>query len=457
MALWFDVDDLVRYFCLCARPTGIQRLSLAMFRELQGRAAGGEKIYFCRRQPGAPFFRGIDFPALDQSLRCLIETPAPALPPPPVRRRPAWLKNLPPRRRQSLGRIAKALRDIAVAARELVSMASPDRFLISPSHFDADGPRVTLAPGDWLINLGSSWNQPYGAACLDDLRAGGVRLGVLVYDMIPEKFPEWTARETLGEFRAWVREVLPRADMLFAISRNTAIDVEHCLSALQAVVPPVAVLPIGAGKPAAPLHAGPPPRLPYVLLVSTLEVRKNHALMFRVWQRLLERYPAPQVPDLVFAGKPGWLTTDFLSQLENTGWLNGKIKWWDSPSDAELAMLYRHCLFTVYPSFYEGWGLPVSESLGFGKTVAVSNRASMPDAGGNFCVYFDPENLDQVTEVIGDLIRHPEQVARLERHIARHYNPPDWPDTIDAMLNAVAAFDAPAVSGIPVPVIHQAA
>jgi glycosyltransferase involved in cell wall biosynthesis len=151
------------------------------------------------------------------------------------------------------------------------------------------------------------------------------------------------------------------------------------------------VLPVGSHAPA-DLMVGPPVlERPYVLMVGTIEARKNHAAMMRVWRRMLQTMPEAMVPDLVFAGKIGWLTTDLMQQLGNAGWLGGKIRFIESPPEADLASLYRHCLFSVFPSLYEGWGLPVTESLSFGKTVAASNRAAIPEAGGNFCVYFDPD------------------------------------------------------------------
>jgi glycosyltransferase involved in cell wall biosynthesis len=157
------------------------------------------------------------------------------------------------------------------------------------------------------------------------------------------------------------------------------------------------------------------------------------------------------VPDLVFAGKLGWLTADLVQQLENCDWLDGRIRFVPSPSDAELAGLYRGCLFTVFPSLYEGWGLPVSESLRFGKMVAASDRASIPEAGGNFCAYYDPENVAAAYEVIRGLIDHPERVAAMEARIAASYRPPSWADTAAALLNALLPA-APAIAEPPAPV-----
>ena len=71
-----------------------------------------------------------------------------------------------------------------------------------------------------------------------------------------------------------------------------------------------------------------------------------------------------EVPALVFAGRRGWLVQDFIEQLENCGYLDGKVIILDNVTDGELDLLYRRCILTVFPSFAEGWGLPVGESLG---------------------------------------------------------------------------------------------
>ncbi|MDT8349839.1 glycosyltransferase, partial [Roseomonas mucosa] len=93
------------------------------------------------------------------------------------------------------------------------------------------------------------------------------------------------------------------------------------------------------------------------------------------------------------AGRVGWLVADLMQQLENAEWLGGKIRLVRDPSDEELLALYRGCRFTLFPSLFEGWGLPVSESLALGRPCIASNRTSLPEAGGALARYFDPDDL----------------------------------------------------------------
>ncbi len=298
---------------------------------------------------------------------------------------------------------------------------------------------VGFAPGDILLSTGATWQFQNYYMRIDRLKHNsGVIFASFVHDMVPILFPEWSVKHTTEAFELWAREVLPRADILFTNSDATARDVALFARRRGLPIPPAIKLPMGMSFVAqenlpSSLHPNN-----FVLFVSTIEPRKNHAAMLRLWRRLLQVLPADTVPDLVFAGRIGWLARDVIGQAENADWLGGKLRLVEAPSDAELASLYRDCVFTVYPSFYEGWGLPVTESLCFGKPVAASNKGSIPEAGGEFCVYFDPDDLNDAERVVRALIERPEQLASLKARIAATFHPPGWDVTAKAALSALA-------------------
>ncbi len=82
--------------------------------------------------------------------------------------------------------------------------------------------------------------------------------------------------------------------------------------------------------------------------------------------------------------------------------------WIEAPTDAELIWLYSRTLFTVFPSLAEGWGLPIGESLWFGKPCVASNATSMPEVGGDLCLYGDPHDIETFAGPIIRLIRDAE-------------------------------------------------
>ena len=266
-----------------------------------------------------------------------------------------------------------------------------------------------------------------------------------MHDVSPVRRPEWCDHGLVRAFRAWYGAVLPLADVIFANSHATAADVrgfaEEAGLALRA---PVVALPIGTGFTALPAAAGPDvanPALPapggYALVVSTIEARKNHALLFRVWRRLLEDMPEDRVPTLVFAGRVGWMVADLMRQLDNANHLDGKIVLVSDASDADLAQLYRGCLFTLFPSFYEGWGLPVTESLAMGKPCVISDRTALPEAGGDLARYFDPDNANDAYRVIRDTIEDRAGLAAWEADVRARFTPTPWSATAQALVGAL--------------------
>jgi glycosyltransferase involved in cell wall biosynthesis len=455
MTVWFDVEDLIQFFQHAARPTGIQRLGFELYRAVWAQAGAGGEVRFCRRGAAPDSFRRIHFPALEAGIAAAISAPEAA---PSRKLRPSPLpatglaaaaRRLPPRYRLPLGVLSRAVAAAAPALGELALALLPWRRgpaagnRVGGHQFELEGPEVVFGPGDWLVHCGAPWGAPlYRPAFLARLHSNGARLALLVHDLIPLQYPEWCGEGVVRVFQDWLGQVLPRADVIFANSRSVAQDVAAYLEATGMRKPPPVVLPVGWRAPARGTAGPPELSVPYVLLVGTIEVRKNHAAMLRVWRLLLRELPEDRVPDLVFAGKIGWLTADLLQQLENCAWLNGKIKFIDSPSEARLANLYRHCLFTVFPSLTEGWGLPVTESLSFGKTVAASKHASIPEAGGDFCAYFDPEDIGDAYTVIRELLEHPERVAALEARIARDFRPPGWEDTATVLLARLGVVEA---------------
>jgi len=173
-------------------------------------------------------------------------------------------------------------------------------------------------------------------------------------------------------------------------------------------------------------------------------------LAFRVWRRLLEDLPAERVPTLVFAGRIGWLVDDLMRQIANTDNLNGKMVVLENPTDADLAALYRDCLFTLFPSFHEGWGLPVTESLAFGKPCIISNRTSLPEAGGRLARSFDPDNLHDAYKVIRQVIEDRAGLMEWTAEVQRDFKPVPWTATVEAILTGLCLpLLVPPVAAVP--------
>lgn len=463
MTLWIDVEDLFEYALINPRPSGVQRLCFELCRALV--ALCPEELRFCRHDRIAQTMRVIDWAEVEHLFRGITAEPAAkarsgrveavvegdaVAPPGRIR---YYASRLPADIRVPLGDAMRAQgASLRAALRVLRALPGVARRLRRPrvkaggrgaSPAGADVARLAQ-PGDILLALGSPWFRTDYADLVARLQAAtGLRFGLLVYDLIPVVRPEFCDAGLVRNFTAWLETTLPLADHIFAISHATAADVASWARARGiALRGPVHPIPIGTGfsdapsRDEAPLPAGLVPG-GYVLVVSTIEARKNHLLAFRLWRRLLEEMPAEQVPKLVFAGRVGWMIADLMQQIANTRSLDGKLVLIRNPSDAELATLYRGCRFTLFPSFYEGWGLPITESLGFGKACLAADRASMPEAGGPFCRYFDPDDLSSAVRVVREALEDPALIPALEARIAAEFQPVPWSETARMLLQGL--------------------
>lgn len=296
-------------------------------------------------------------------------------------------------------------------------------------------------PGDHLVVLGATWAIDGIDENFQSLKdKNGLKIYQLVHDLIPIVTPEHIAGEFASEFYRWLTKCTAYCEGFFANSQNTARDLAAFMEeigttrTIQTV--PLAqdftiVEPRTTRKikgPEGPFKARVErsmtvrreilnlSKVPFVLVVGTMESRKNIWRLALAWQRL-SREEGLEVPKLVFAGKGGWYNDDFNQLNHFTGNLGGYIQFADRPTDTELAYLYETCVFTAMVSFYEGWGLPIGESLAFGKTAVVANNSSMPEVGGDMVEYCDAHSLDSIHAAARKLIADPAHRAALEARI----------------------------------------
>ena len=300
---------------------------------------------------------------------------------------------------------------------------------------DSGGPSV-------LCLLGAAWvHQDYIHRVLALKRQFGTRFVMTVHDLIPIYARETCDQDTAVVFEEFMRRALKHTDHILAVSENTARDVRRYSASLQIPEPPITVtkngssftefLQEGAAQGEIALDELPER---FVLFVATIEGRKNHQLILDIWRRMIEEGDDP--PHLVCVGRLGWKSTGFISTVVESGYLGGRIHLLREICDADLRMLYSRSLFTLCPSFYEGWGLPVGEALAMGKICVCSDRASLPEVAGEFGVYIDIADFDRSLAVIRELLSDNAARSRLEAKIRRDYEPVTWHSVAKKVVNA---------------------
>jgi glycosyltransferase involved in cell wall biosynthesis len=261
---------------------------------------------------------------------------------------------------------------------------------------------------------------------------------VMVHDLTFIRYPERLSRSRRLYLRTFTRLSCARAKRVLANSQSTANDLSQLLGipperidlAIPGVEPRFQPLPreqIEAFRVAKAL----PPR--FLLFVGTIEPRKNLKM-------LLHAYAALPLADreavhLVLAGGMGWLSDDLPAlidalNLTQTVHLPGYIP------DPDLPLWYNACEAFVYPSVFEGWGLPVTEALACGKLVITSSVSSLPEAVGQAGVTLPPDQPAQWTEALRRAIHDPGWRADYGAQGLAHVRQFTWRSTAEHTLQS---------------------
>jgi glycosyltransferase involved in cell wall biosynthesis len=261
------------------------------------------------------------------------------------------------------------------------------------------------------------------------------RLVYTLYDLSFLEQPEWTTEANRtgcleGVFRASVA-----ADWIVAISKASR---DHFLKyfphfpqdRLRVIYP--------ASRFTAPDKVGTRPNalrdIPagqFWLSIGTIEPRKNQNMLIEAYARYLALGGAPM--PLVFAGGVGWKMDNFTNILDSLG-LSSQIIMTGYVSDDELIWLYRNCYANLYPSFFEGFGLPVLEGMQFGAPTITSNSTSLPEVAGDAAILVEPKDMEAWSQSLLQLSRDKNlknQFAEKSREQASHFT---WESSASMML-----------------------
>jgi glycosyltransferase involved in cell wall biosynthesis len=225
-----------------------------------------------------------------------------------------------------------------------------------------------------------------------------------IHDMIPLLWPPWVTRKHRLVVTAAYTRLRQQVDIVITPSEATKADV---VRHLQINPQRIAVIPWGCDERFQP--GGDPEhfavvqqryRLPpqYLLFVGTLEPRKNLTTLLHAYAMLRAERRAEGLK-LVVAGRTGWLYADIFDTVKLLG-LEEEVIFTGFVDDEDLPDLYRGGRLFVYPSLYEGFGLPILEAMASGLPVITSDLASMPEVAGDAAILVDPHDPKAIAEGI---------------------------------------------------------
>lgn len=261
------------------------------------------------------------------------------------------------------------------------------------------------------------------------------RLIYTFYDMGFAVDPAWTTEANrVGCFDGVFRSAIA-ADWVVAISeasRSNYLSVfPHYPSDRIRVIHPCSRFADSSAQGKRPNALENIPAGGYWLNVGTIEPRKNQRRLVEAYARYLAMGGKPM--PLVLAGGKGWLMEDFKNHLSELG-IETQIVMTGYVSDDELIWLYRNCYANLYPSLFEGFGLPVLEGMQFGAPTLTSNSTSIPEVAGDAAILLDPEDTDGWVQAMLRLAGNRLERDHLSVAALEQANRFDWKHSAAALL-----------------------
>lgn len=244
------------------------------------------------------------------------------------------------------------------------------------------------------------------------------RISVLVHDVIPLDYPQFQRAGTVLLFEAKMRRVGECADLVIYNSADTKERSERWFSDWGRVPQGVTA---HLGVDVVPAKGATPPQ-PYFVTVGTIEPRKNHAFLLDLWDEI-----GADAPGLYICGRRGWGNKDVFARLDALP-PDSAVREMGGLSDAEISALVSGASGALYPSFAEGFGLPVAEALALGTPVLCSKLTTFEEIAGENAVYAE---VNDRYLWINKIKKWAENTPGAEKVM---YDPSNWTDHFKTVL-----------------------
>jgi glycosyltransferase involved in cell wall biosynthesis len=315
---------------------------------------------------------------------------------------------------------------LQIRARELAALSPKKARPLPPTT------PITLDADTVIISGGLDWDYKDLRALWALKQQYKFRYCAIVYDLIPILFPHYLVPGYIELLTDYFGELYWLADRVMCISEATRRDWLRYCDETGAQIVPAQVFPLGCDlRPGAQgAVAEMPMQLTdkrYALFVSTIEPRKNHRMLYEAWDDCVRKKLVDVERDrLVFVGRRGWAVEEFMRELSLNPATRDTVVILNNVDDAQLSLIYQNSAFVVFPSHYEGFGLPVAEALGHGKPCISSDAGALPEIGGDLVMRLGAKDAPAWTRAIAHYMRSSDELKAWSDRIAQEYRPLAW-------------------------------
>jgi glycosyltransferase involved in cell wall biosynthesis len=271
----------------------------------------------------------------------------------------------------------------------------------------------------------------------------------VVHDLIPLTHAEYCRPGEREKHLARIKQVWETGRAVVTNSQATLDALTAFAARHGAQLPPCTVALLGPGKPA---HTACKRIIaePYFVVLGTIEPRKNHLLLLQVWRHLVEQF-GNRAPRLVLIGQRGWECENVVDLLERCETLRGFVTELHACSDAELSSYLHHAQALLFPSFAEGYGMPVLEALAQGVPAIASNLPVFQEFARDIPEYIDPLDGRQWMETIIDFAKPGSVLRKKQMERLAKFEPPTWAnhfERVDRLLRSITDSQVGKPAGI---------
>lgn len=290
--------------------------------------------------------------------------------------------------------------------------------------------------GRFYFNIGHTGLNSHGFR--NWVRRAGVRPIYLVHDLIPITHPEFCRAGETEKHRERMRTVLSTASGVIGNSQATLDELAGFAREEHLPVPPGLAAWLGSDALPKPTEFQIPDRPTFVIL-GTIEARKNHLVLLRIWSRLIDLLGSA-APRLLVIGQRGWEAEPVFDLLDRNDKLRGHVVELNHCSDEELAVHLASARALLFPSLVEGFGLPLVEALGMGVPVIASDLPVFREIGADIPTYLDPCDEAAWESAIMEYSPNGSHARAAQLDRIKGFRAPNWPahfDRVEAWLRTL--------------------
>ncbi len=268
----------------------------------------------------------------------------------------------------------------------------------------------------------------------------GLKPVFFLHDLIPISHPEYCRAGEAERHHRRLETMLSVGKGLIVNSAATRDELLAYAAARSVAVPPCAVALLAPAMLPEP-YRGRPLEKPYFVVLGTIEPRKNHSLLLHLWRQLVAEL-GDAAPQLVVIGQRGWECEQVVDLLDRCAALQGQVTELPRCDDRELATWLAHAQALLFPSFIEGFGMPLVEALMLGVPVIASDLPVFREIAGTIPHYLDPLDGPGWRRAVLEFAKPESEARQMQLVNMANYAPPTWEQHFNVVEDLLRTLDA---------------